>query len=128
MYVYQKSANHIIAKFALEFPCKRCSKTRKNNYISRLQENLESYLASTAFLVSGITNTRRLIRECLESHISSNYRQGLGIQPCPNQRHSSGSHPTASSSFTNASDIPIVTVLLIKTSVIGYLLKCRYCC
>ena len=72
---------------------------------------MESHLASTSSTASETTNPCRLIREGLESHPSSNHRQGLETQPRPNQQQGSGSHPaaTASSSFTNASDIPDVT-------------------
>ncbi len=84
-------------------------------------------MASTTSTVSGITNPRRLIRERLESHPSSNQLQGLGTQPRPNQRQGSRSHPTASSSFTNASDIPDVPPLPTEVSAMGHSLWCRYC-
>ena len=82
---------------------------------------MESHSASTTSTASGTTNPCRLIRERLESHPSSNHRQGLGTQPCPNQRQGSGSYPaaTASSSFTNASDIPDVTPSSTKSPAMG---------
>ena len=93
-----------------------------------MREGLESYLASTAFIDSGTTNPRRLIRGHLESHPLSNYHQSLETQPGPNQRQSSGSHPTASSSFINAFDLSNVTFVPIKASAIGDLLWRGYYC
>ncbi len=100
---------------------------KKKNHISRLREGLEPHSASTNSTVSGITNPRRLIRARLESHPPSNYLQGLGIQPRPNQRQGSGSHLTASSSFTSAFDIPNVPPLPIEASTIGHSLWHKYC-
>ncbi len=102
-------------------------KSKKEKHTSRLQEGLEAHLASTTSTVSGTTNPCRLIRERLESHPPSNHLQGLGTQPHLNQRQGSRSHPTASSSFTSASDIPDVPLLPIKASAMGYLLWRRYC-
>lgn len=85
---------------------------------------MESHLASTAstsFTASGTTNARRLIRKRLESNLPSNHRHGLGIQPYPNQRKGSGSHlaATASSFFTNVSNILNVTTLPTKSPATG---------
>lgn len=97
-------------------------KPKKKIHTSRLQEGMESHSASTTSTASGTTNARRLIRERLESHPPSNHRQGLESQPRPNQRQGSGSHPaaTASSSFTNASDIPDSTPSPTKAPTTGY--------
>ncbi len=81
---------------------------------------MESHSASTTSTVSGTTNPRCLIRERLESYPPFNHLQGLGTQPRPNQRQGSGSHPTASSSFTSASDIPDVPPLPTKASAMGH--------
>ena len=92
---------------------------KKKIYTSRLRERLESYSASIASTAFDSTNNRCLITDRLESNFLSNYRQGLRIQPCLNQRQGSRVHPatTALSSFTNASDIPDVTPVSIKALV-----------
>ncbi len=95
-------------------------RSQKKNYTSCLREGLESHSASTASTASGTTNPRHFIRERLESHPLPNHRQSLGTQPRPNQRQGSGSHQTASSSFTNASDIPNVILLSTKASATGH--------
>ena len=76
----------IIANFVLEFPGGKGSKAQKKIHISRLQEGMESHSASTTSTASGTTNARRLIRERLKSHPSSNHHQSLESQTCPNQR------------------------------------------
>ncbi len=101
-------------------------RSQKKNYTSRLREGLESHLASTAFTAPGTTNPRHLIKERLESHPLPNHHQSLGTQPYPNKRQGSRSHRTASSSFTNASDIPDVTLLPTKASAMGHPLWRRY--
>ncbi len=88
---------------------------------------MEPHSASTTSTVSGTTNPRRLIRERLESYLPSNHLQGLGTQPRSNQQQGSGSHPTTSSSFTNASDISNVPSLPTKASATGHLLWRGYC-
>ena len=51
----------------------------KKNYTSRLQGEMESHSAFTTSTTFSTTNDRCLIRELLEFHRLSNYRQGLGI-------------------------------------------------
>ena len=100
----------------------------QKNYISRLQESLKSYLASTSSIGSGTTNLHCLIGERLECYLLSNHCQSLRTQICPNQWHGSGSHLTASRSFTNAFDILDVIFLPTKAFVTSHLLWHRYCC
>lgn len=127
MYIYQKWANHIINYLALKFLGKGYSKVKKN-YASHLQEGLKSHLASTALTNFGTTNFCHFIRECLEFHPLCKYHQSLGTQPRPNQWQDSGSHPTASSSFTNAFEISNIIPLFTKVSCIGHLLWRIYYC
>ena len=128
MYIYQKSANHIIAYLALKFPSKKCLKAQKKNYTSRLREDLEFHSVFTTSTVFSITNPRRCIRECSESHLLSSHCQHLETQTRLSQQQVSGSHLTTSSSLIDASDIPNVTPLSIKASDTGYLLWRGYCC
>lgn len=88
---------------------------------------MKSHSASITLIVSGTTNSRYLIRECLEPHPFFNYLYGLRTQPCLNQRQGFGSYPTTSNSFTNISNIFNVLLLLTKVSVTGHLLYYRYC-
>ena len=112
-------ANHIISYFTLEFPGKKYSKAKKN-YISHLQEDLESHLISTTSTGFGITISHNFIREYIESHPFSYYHQSLGIQYWPNQWQDSESHPNASNLFINAFDIFNIILLPIKASAMGY--------
>ena len=102
----------------------------KNIYTSPLKKGLEFYSTSTTSTASGTTNHRRLIRECLESHLPSNYCQGLGAQPLLNQWHSFKPQLAAigSSSFPNASNIPKVTLLPTKAPITGDSVWHEHCC
>ena len=115
LYIYWKSAYHIISNFLFEFPGRRYSKAKKN-HTSHLQEGLKTHSAFTPFTVSSITKPRYVIRERLESHPPFKHVQSLGTEPCPNQRQDSGSLPTASRSFTNTSDISDVLPVSTKAS------------
>lgn len=99
------------------FQIKKISKHQKKIHTSRLREELESYLASTAFTVSNTINYRYLIRKRLESHPLFNHCQDLETQFCTNQQQGFGSYPTTTTSslFTNIFDILEVTSLPIKT-------------
>lgn len=103
---------------------------KKKIHTNRLKKSLKTHLASKTSTVSGIINNCRLIRECLESHLSSNYRQDLETQLCSNQQHSLSSQPAtnASNSFTNASNIlNKITFSRNKALAIGYALQFGYC-
>ena len=121
---YLRSAN-----FALEFLSKEGSKAQKKIYTSCLKKGLESHLAFTASTASGTTNYHCSMRECLESHLPSNYCQDLRTQLYTNQRQSSRSHPaaTTSSLFTNISNIPEVTPLPTKILAISHSLWHKHC-
>ena len=122
---YSKSVN-----FALEFSGRRDLKAPKKIYISHIKKRLESHLAFSASTASVITNYHYPIRERFESHLPSNYHQDLGTRLCTNQQQVFGFHlaTTASSSFTNASDIPEVTLLPFKVLAIGHYLWYRHYC
>ncbi len=122
MYAYQKLLARELLTSHQSSQAKGVRNQKKKIYTSRLREGLEVYLASTTSTASGTTNHRRLIRERLESHPSSNHRKGLGAQSRSNQRHDLETRPavTTSSSFTNASDIPNITPSPTKAPGTGY--------
>ena len=119
-------AHCIIAYFALEFPGRRYLKAKKTilaAYVRVWNPIWYPQLPQS----SSSANPCCLIRKRLESHPFSNYHQSLGAQTRPNQHQGSRSHPAASSSFTNASEIYDVTPLSTKASAMDFLLWRGYC-
>lgn len=121
-------ANQIIANFVLDFLVGDIQKPEKKIYTSYLPKDLESQLAFTASIAFSTTNSHYLVRERLESYLSSNYCQDLETQICPNQQKDSGSYlvVTLSDFFTNASDIPNIILSLTKAPDMGYSLWHKY--
>lgn len=102
---------------------------KKKIYTGRPRERFKSHSDSTASTTSSITNNHCLIRDHLESNLLFNYCQGLRTQSYSNQQQASGSYPatTASSVFTNTSNIPDITPAPIKAPGTGYSLWRRHC-
>lgn len=106
-------------------------KRQKNNYIGRLQEKIESYLAFIASTSLDITNCQCLIKKRLESHLFFNYCENLVTDPCFNQWQDVGSYlaTITYSFFTDAIDSSNVILLFMNASIIGdFLWRGHYYC
>lgn len=65
LYIYQKLATQIISNFVLNFSSRKHLKIQKKFYISRRENDLESYLSFTNSTTSGLTSTWHLIEIAL---------------------------------------------------------------
>lgn len=122
---YSRTAN-----FALEFLGRRGSKAQKKIHTSRLRGGLESHLAFITSTAFGIIHYYCPINKRLKSHLFFNNGQDLGIQLCANPRQRSKSHSAATlfNLFINASNIPKIIFLPIKSPAIGHSLWRGHCC